>query len=193
MKHITKRVVILILALAGIFIVSLSILFIPQPYYLSQDSYCESYPPVLCQKKGWHLKTSLYNKLTGQDRQTAQHTVLPPSSPRPNFIEKPYGPPCYLEKVLCMVPPCNPILMCESLPKIIYSAKDDLAKQLKVPNMDIVVASLQEIQWISGSLGCPEPGKLYTQAIVPGYQVIFEYQNKQYEYHTDKSKLFVIC
>lgn len=188
-----KRLV-LILIFIGILIVSLSVLFIPQPYYLSQDSYCESYPPTLCQKKGWRLKTSFWNELTGQDRQTAQHTVLPVTSPQPNLIEKPYNPSCFLEKVVCMRPPCNPVLMCfGSLPTVVYSARDDLARQLKIPSIDIIVVSLQEIQWPDGSLDCPEPGKLYTQAIVPGYKVIFEYQGKQYAYHTDKTERFISC
>ena len=36
---------------------------------------------------------------------------------------------------------------------------------------DLKVLSAEAVTWSDGSLGCPEPGMMYTQALVPGYRV----------------------
>lgn len=38
-------------------------LFIPLPYYQQQNAYCESSPPQLCYKQGWHVGLSLWDKI----------------------------------------------------------------------------------------------------------------------------------
>lgn len=129
---------------------------------------------------------------------TIQQTTKPSSTPdaslAPTGVGQTANPNCYFGKVICIKNPCNPILHCDNqLPAPVSLARDDLAKQLKVSVMDVVVVRREEIQWTNGSLGCPEPGKVYTQAIVPGYKVIFEFNQKQYEYHTNKNNRFVTC
>ncbi len=43
----------------------------------------------------------------------------------------------------------------------------------------------QQITWNDGSLGCPMPGMNYTQALVPGYKIQFQYGEEIIEVHTD--------
>ncbi|MBA3019805.1 MAG: hypothetical protein KJ738_07750 [Actinobacteria bacterium] len=38
------------------------------------------------------------------------------------------------------------------------------------------------ITWNDGSLGCPEPGKFYTQALVPGAQIVVSVGDQRYDY-----------
>jgi hypothetical protein len=38
------------------------------------------------------------------------------------------------------------------------------------------------ITWNDGSLGCPEPGKFYTQALVPGAQIVVSLGDQRYDY-----------
>jgi hypothetical protein len=40
----------------------------------------------------------------------------------------------------------------------------------------------EEVEWSDGSLGCPEPGMLYTQALVPGYRVVLGLDGRDYDY-----------
>ena len=47
--------------------------------------------------------------------------------------------------------------------------------------------------WSDSSLGCPEPGLVYTQALVPGYHVILEQAGTQYDYHADRRGNFSLC
>src|SRR5699024_5186752 len=44
----------------------------------------------------------------------------------------------------------------------------DLAEHLDVAPAQIHVVSYQEVTWPDGSIGCPQPGMSYTQALVPG-------------------------
>ena len=79
--------------------------------------------------------------------------------------------------------------------KIVPDLLSKLSSQTpKVNATDIKVIKVEAVDWNDGSLGCPEPGMNYTQAIVPGYSVILSVNNREnYEYHTNKSNVFVLC
>jgi hypothetical protein len=47
----------------------------------------------------------------------------------------------------------------------------------------VLVVSAQRVTWPDGSAGCPRPGMVYTQALVPGTRVVLEWQDKNYYYH----------
>lgn len=72
-------------------------------------------------------------------------------------------------------------------------ARQDLAKNLNIDPSQISVLKIEKISWNDGSLGCPEEGKVYIQVIIPGYKVIFAYNQKVFEYHTDGNNRFVTC
>jgi hypothetical protein len=48
----------------------------------------------------------------------------------------------------------------------------DLADQLGVDPTSIEVIVDEQVTWRNGSLGCPEPGMVYTQALVDGYRIV---------------------
>lgn len=48
------------------------------------------------------------------------------------------------------------------------------------------------VTWPDGSLGCPEPGKSYTQALVPGHEVIVEVGGVTYDVHAGRG-VAVVC
>ena len=58
---------------------------------------------------------------------------------------------------------------------------------------DITVVSAQPKVWNDGSLGCPKPGQMYTQALVPGYQVIVDAGGRQMDYHASQSGTVKQC
>ena len=55
---------------------------------------------------------------------------------------------------------------------IVTPARADLARRLGVDPDDLEVISAEEVTWPDGSLGCPEPGMSYTQALVDGSKVV---------------------
>lgn len=60
------------------------------------------------------------------------------------------------------------------------------------PN-DVTIISVEPTQWSDGSLGCPIEGMMYTQAIVPGYQIEIEANGNIYEVHTDTASRTALC
>ncbi len=47
--------------------------------------------------------------------------------------------------------------------------------------------------WNSGALGCPQPGKLYTQALVPGYRIVLEAGGQTLDYRATESGSVKLC
>jgi hypothetical protein len=66
---------------------------------------------------------------------------------------------------------------------LVTDAVADLARQLDVSPDDVTVVAAREVTWPDGSLGCPEPGMMYTQALVDGTLVVLEANGQRYEYH----------
>lgn len=48
----------------------------------------------------------------------------------------------------------------------------EAAKRFGVAESGIVLASAERVTWSDGSLGCPEPGMMYTQSLVPGFRIV---------------------
>jgi len=79
----------------------------------------------------------------------------------------------------------------EEAASLVKQAQDDLAQRLGVPLDQIAVVSVSEVVWPDGSLGCPQPGLVYTQATMPGYQIILSTAALQYDYHADMRRAFL--
>jgi hypothetical protein len=59
----------------------------------------------------------------------------------------------------------------------------ELASEQGVSVAEVKVISAQAVNWPNGALGCPKPGRMYTQAIVPGYRIELEAGGKRFRYH----------
>lgn len=77
----------------------------------------------------------------------------------------------------------------ELLDRILADAED----RTGVSADEIVVTMAQETEWSDGSLGCPEPGMMYTQAIEPGYHLILDADGEDLDYRATVRGLFRLC
>lgn len=75
----------------------------------------------------------------------------------------------------------------------VQTAVADLAQRLDVETGAVIVAGYAAVTWNDGSIGCPEPGMMYTQAIVPGYQLILESEGQYFSYHATEDEQFSYC
>lgn len=66
----------------------------------------------------------------------------------------------------------------------VEEAVTDLAARLAIAPEDITVLEVGEVRWPDGSLGLPEPGMVYTKAIVPGLRIILGALDRAFEYHS---------
>jgi hypothetical protein len=75
----------------------------------------------------------------------------------------------------------------------VAAAIADLAKRQGVTSEEITVVSHDKVTWRDGSLGCPEPGKMYTMVLTDGVRVVLEAAGKTYEYHGGESGPVRFC
>ncbi len=59
----------------------------------------------------------------------------------------------------------------------------DLAAHAGVEGAEIEVVAREDVTWRDGSMGCPEPGESYTQALVEGYRLVLRAAGVEYFYH----------
>ncbi|SMO55281.1 hypothetical protein [Propioniciclava tarda] len=57
----------------------------------------------------------------------------------------------------------------------------------------VILASARAVTWRDGSLGCPEPGQLYTQALVPGWEVVVTASGTRYDLHFGSDDIPRLC
>jgi len=74
----------------------------------------------------------------------------------------------------------------------IAAVKEDLAGRLGISPDEILVVSVEAVDWPDASLGCPEPGMSYAQVVTPGYLIALEAGGERYEYHTGDGNV-VLC
>ncbi len=50
----------------------------------------------------------------------------------------------------------------------------------------VELVSCRHVVWNNGALGCPEPGKCTTMALVPGYEILFRCGDEIFSIHTNE-------
>jgi hypothetical protein len=70
-----------------------------------------------------------------------------------------------------------------SFPAQAMFARKDLAKARGIDIDSVRVLESRPVTWRSGALGCPEPGMLYTDAIVPGVLIRLQVDGDVVVYH----------
>jgi hypothetical protein len=69
----------------------------------------------------------------------------------------------------------------------------DVVERAGVERSAVNVLKSEQVVWPDGSLGCPQPGMVYTQALVNGYHVVLEQGGKSYDYRVTERGSFVLC
>jgi hypothetical protein len=79
------------------------------------------------------------------------------------------------------------------LQSLIEKARADLAARLTAPANEINVAQAFAVDWPDAGLGCSQAGMMSAQVITPGYLILLEYKNNQYEYHANQRDYVIYC
>jgi hypothetical protein len=77
--------------------------------------------------------------------------------------------------------------------KFLDIALDDLVSQTGADRVAVSVLSAEAITWPDGSLGCPQPDTMYTQALVDGYRIVLGLGEEKFNYHLSDTGAFVLC
>lgn len=71
----------------------------------------------------------------------------------------------------------------DGLTEQVAVAVADVSARTGVTANAVTVTQASIVNWSDGSVGCPEEGRAYTQAIVPGILILLEADGEIYHYH----------
>jgi len=69
----------------------------------------------------------------------------------------------------------------------------EAARVANVPPQQLMIVRAEAVVWNDGSLGCPEPGMQYTQALVNGYWVVISAAGRTYDFRLARDGSFRLC
>ena len=90
-------------------------------------------------------------------------------------------------------PPSDAPVIGEAPQALVDAILDDVVARTGVARDAIKVTRAQAMEWSDGSMGCPEPGMMYTQAIVEGFWVVVEVDARSYDYRAGRQGGFRLC
>lgn len=76
---------------------------------------------------------------------------------------------------------------------VVDSILEDAAQRTGADPATARVLRAEAVTWSDGSLGCPEPGMFYTEALVDGYWVIVELGGQTLDYRVGAHGAFRLC
>ena len=94
---------------------------------------------------------------------------------------------------LATVPPSDEPATGEVPSAIMADLIADAAERTGEEPDAIEVVQAAAVTWNDGSLGCPEPGMFYTQALVDGYHVILRAGDEELDYRVGAQGGFRLC
>jgi hypothetical protein len=140
---------------------------------------------------------------TGSETEPATPTAQPPAtefvSPLPQ-AQSPLPTPTDVTetgrqpaKPIERVPPSPAPVKGEAPQDLLDAVFDDLVERLDVGREAVAVVQAEYVIWSDGSLGCPQPDMMYTQALLPGYRIVLRVGDETFNYHAAESGYFVLC
>jgi hypothetical protein len=105
------------------------------------------------------------------------------------------APPTRIPDIETLTPlPAGEPVSTAQIPRTVRRAVvADAAKRFNVAESAVVLARAEQVTWSDGSLGCPEPGRMYTQMLVAGFRVVATTGAGSLTYHTDSRGSAVSC
>ena len=85
------------------------------------------------------------------------------------------------------------LAMALDLTSLHHAVLADAQRRSRVDPDRIRVVHSEAVTWRDGSLGCPEPGKMYTQALIRGYLIRIQADAAVLEYHASTRGQWLYC
>jgi len=109
--------------------------------------------------------------------------------------ERGIAPPTRIpDPVEAVVMPAGQPVSTTAIPREVrHAVVADAAKRFNVAESAVVLSRAEQVTWPDGSLGCPQPGRMYTQMLVEGFRVAAKTTEGELTYHTDRRGNVVSC
>lgn len=99
--------------------------------------------------------------------------------------------PIQVEPTLIALPLSTPYQ--SDLQNLINVAMEDLAERFSVSQAEIEVEAAYSVTWPDAGLGCSQSGMASAQVLTPGYLIMLQHNEINYEYHADKGTYVTYC
>lgn len=83
--------------------------------------------------------------------------------------------------------------MTHGLRQVVEEALEDASRVTGFDPSELAVVSAENVTWPDGSLGCPRPGRMYTQALVGGHRVRIQARERLLDYHAGSQGTPFLC
>jgi hypothetical protein len=90
-------------------------------------------------------------------------------------------------------PPSPPPMAPLTLEAAVQAALADASRRTGLAIDALQLKSAAAVTWRDGSLGCPQPGRVYTQALVPGFRVLVGAAGQTFDYRGGRSGDVSLC
>lgn len=77
--------------------------------------------------------------------------------------------------------------------ELLAAILEDAETRVDTEGAHLAVARAEAVTWNDGSLGCPQPGMMYTQAPVDGYWVVLISGSQEFDYRVTGGGFFTLC
>lgn len=112
-----------------------------------------------------------------------------PASP----LRQPVAPVAQQSPLRPQIPPMPSGVTGEAPQTLLDTILDDVVQQTGLDRSELIVVQDQAVVWPDGSLGCPQPGMMYTMALVDGYHVIVQAGDELIDYRVGNNNTFQRC
>jgi hypothetical protein len=58
---------------------------------------------------------------------------------------------------------------------------------------EVRIVRTEPVTWPDGAIGCPEPGRMVTQALVPGWRIEVQAGSERLDYHAARGGRWLYC
>jgi hypothetical protein len=72
-------------------------------------------------------------------------------------------------------------------PDVAVNVQNRVSEILKTPVESLQLESIQEMEWPNGCLGLPEEAEVCTEALTPGWLLVFNVNGQQYRFRIDQT------
>lgn len=80
-----------------------------------------------------------------------------------------------------------------SIDALVDAVRADAAALSGRTDLSALTVRVEPVTWSDGSLGCPQPGLLYPQALVPGWRVVVGDGGREWVYHASRRGAWIRC
>jgi hypothetical protein len=88
-----------------------------------------------------------------------------------------------LVSACAQTPPPTTMPVPLTLETAVQAALADASRRSGLAIEALQVLGASSVTWRDGSLGCPQPDRAYTQALVPGYRIRVRAAGQEFDYH----------